>query len=53
MSGGSGHDNHGLSSTDSLTPLGREAAERLLPLLAWAVEHMPELVAARERHEGR
>ncbi|MEU8177541.1 helix-turn-helix domain-containing protein [Microbispora hainanensis] len=37
----------------SLTPLGREAAERLLPLIDWAEERMPDVVTARLRHEGR
>ncbi|MEV1178077.1 helix-turn-helix domain-containing protein [Nonomuraea sp. NPDC049784] len=37
----------------SLTSLGREAAERLIPLLEWVEERMPEVVSAREEHASR
>jgi DNA-binding HxlR family transcriptional regulator len=37
----------------SLTPLGREAAEHLLPLIEWLESRMPEVTAARERYPGR
>ncbi|WP_328681289.1 helix-turn-helix transcriptional regulator [Streptomyces sp. NBC_00322] len=34
-----------------LTPLGREVAERLLGLIHFLEGRMPEVLAARERHE--
>ena len=37
----------------SLTPLGREVAERLLPLISWMEDRMHEVVAARERYVER
>ncbi|MEQ4724563.1 helix-turn-helix domain-containing protein [Nonomuraea sp. B19D2] len=37
----------------SLTALGREAAERLIPLLEWVEERMPEVVSAREGYASR
>ncbi|MGW6504477.1 winged helix-turn-helix transcriptional regulator [Nonomuraea angiospora] len=37
----------------SLTELGREAAERLVPLLEWVEERMPQVVSSREEYAGR
>ncbi|MEV7969304.1 helix-turn-helix domain-containing protein [Sphaerisporangium sp. NPDC088356] len=34
----------------SLTPLGREAARRLLGLIEWLEGEMPQVLAARDRH---
>ncbi|MEV4015287.1 helix-turn-helix domain-containing protein [Nonomuraea angiospora] len=37
----------------SLTELGREAAERLIPLLEWVEERMPTVVSSREEYAAR
>jgi DNA-binding HxlR family transcriptional regulator len=37
----------------SLTPLGREAAEYLLPLITWLEGRMPDVLTARESYQGR
>jgi DNA-binding HxlR family transcriptional regulator len=37
----------------SLTELGREAAERLIPLLEWVEERMPQVVTSREEYAAR
>ncbi|MBT2235640.1 helix-turn-helix domain-containing protein [Nonomuraea sp. NEAU-A123] len=37
----------------SLTPLGREAAEHLVPLISWLEDRMPQVTAARESYQGR
>lgn len=37
----------------SLTPLGREAAEHLVPLISWLEDRMPQVTSARERYQGR
>ncbi|MEW1839950.1 helix-turn-helix domain-containing protein [Nonomuraea angiospora] len=37
----------------SLTELGREAAERLVPLLEWVEERMPQVVSSREDYAAR
>ncbi|WP_188192176.1 winged helix-turn-helix transcriptional regulator [Nonomuraea sp. SYSU D8015] len=37
----------------SLTPLGREAAEHLLPLITWVEDRMPQVMSAREDYQGR
>jgi DNA-binding HxlR family transcriptional regulator len=37
----------------SLTPLGREAAEHLIPLITWSEDRMPEVLSAREGYQGR
>ncbi|GAA3202931.1 helix-turn-helix domain-containing protein [Actinocorallia longicatena] len=37
----------------SLTPLGAEAADRLVPLIHWLESRMPEVAEARERYQGR
>lgn len=37
----------------SLTPLGREAAERLIPLIGWLEGRVPQIMAAREGYQGR
>ncbi|MFD1537585.1 winged helix-turn-helix transcriptional regulator [Nonomuraea guangzhouensis] len=37
----------------SLTPLGREAAEHLVPLISWSEDRMPQVAAAREGYQGR
>ncbi|KAB8194597.1 transcriptional regulator [Nonomuraea phyllanthi] len=37
----------------SLTPLGREAAERLIPLIEWVEERMPQVASAREEYASR
>ncbi|MBE1581989.1 winged helix-turn-helix transcriptional regulator [Nonomuraea angiospora] len=37
----------------SLTELGREAAERLVPLLEWVEERMPQVVSSREEYAAR
>jgi DNA-binding HxlR family transcriptional regulator len=37
----------------SLTPLGREAAEHLLPLIEWAEGRVPQVMSARDDYQGR
>ncbi|MEU7859173.1 helix-turn-helix domain-containing protein [Nonomuraea sp. NPDC049141] len=37
----------------SLTPLGREAAEHLVPLISWLEDRMPQVTCARESYQGR
>ncbi|GGL05640.1 HxlR family transcriptional regulator [Sphaerisporangium melleum] len=37
----------------SLTPLGREAARRLLGLIEWLEGEMPQVLAAREHYDRR
>jgi DNA-binding HxlR family transcriptional regulator len=37
----------------SLTPLGQEAARRLLNVIEWVEGQMPEIMAARERYAAR
>lgn len=37
----------------SLTELGREAAERLIPLIEWVEERMPQVASAREEYASR
>ncbi|MEU4223299.1 helix-turn-helix domain-containing protein [Nonomuraea sp. NPDC026600] len=37
----------------SLTPLGREAAEHLVPLISWLEDRMPQVTSARESYQGR
>ncbi|MEU6783854.1 helix-turn-helix domain-containing protein [Nonomuraea angiospora] len=37
----------------SLTELGREAAGRLIPLLEWVEERMPQVVSSREEYAAR
>ncbi|QFY09021.1 transcriptional regulator [Nonomuraea phyllanthi] len=37
----------------SLTPLGHEAAERLIPLIEWVEERMPQVASAREEYASR
>jgi DNA-binding HxlR family transcriptional regulator len=37
----------------SLTPLGREAAEHLVPLISWLEDRMPQVTSAREHYQGR
>ncbi|WP_433510624.1 winged helix-turn-helix transcriptional regulator [Nonomuraea sp. CA-143628] len=37
----------------SLTSMGREAAERLIPLITWLEDRMPDVVTAREGYQGR
>jgi DNA-binding HxlR family transcriptional regulator len=37
----------------SLTPLGREAAHRLLGLIEWLEGEMPQVLAAREHYDRR
>ncbi|MBB5781053.1 winged helix-turn-helix transcriptional regulator [Nonomuraea jabiensis] len=37
----------------SLTELGREAAERLIPLLEWVEDRMPQVVSSREEYAAR
>ena len=37
----------------SLTELGREAAERLIPLLEWVEERMPTVMSSREEYAAR
>jgi DNA-binding HxlR family transcriptional regulator len=37
----------------SLTPLGREAAEHLLPLIEWVEDRIPQVMAARDDYQGR
>lgn len=37
----------------SLTSLGREAAEHLLPLITWVEGRMPEVMSARDDYQGR
>ncbi|MEV6030871.1 winged helix-turn-helix transcriptional regulator [Nonomuraea sp. NPDC051941] len=37
----------------SLTELGREAAERLIPLLEWVEGRMPQVMSSREEYAAR
>jgi DNA-binding HxlR family transcriptional regulator len=37
----------------SLTALGREAAEYLIPLITWVEGRMPDVMSARETYQGR
>ncbi|MGP3960709.1 winged helix-turn-helix transcriptional regulator [Nonomuraea sp. 3N208] len=37
----------------SLTMLGREAAEQLIPLITWVEGRMPDVMASRETYQGR
>ncbi|WP_327584066.1 helix-turn-helix transcriptional regulator [Nonomuraea sp. NBC_00507] len=37
----------------SLTELGREAAEYLIPLITWVEGRMPDVMSARETYQGR
>jgi DNA-binding HxlR family transcriptional regulator len=37
----------------SLTPLGREAAEHLIPLITWVEGRMPDVMSAREEYQPR
>lgn len=37
----------------SLTGLGREAADQLVPLIQWLEGRMPQITRAREQYQGR
>lgn len=37
----------------SLTPLGREAAERIKGLTGWIEDNLPRILTARARHDAR
>jgi DNA-binding HxlR family transcriptional regulator len=36
-----------------LTPMGRTLREATAPLLAWSIEHLPHIDAAREAYDNR
>lgn len=36
----------------ALTPAGREIAELFLPMVSWAAERLPDVIAARARYDA-